>query len=74
MNLKAVQLQLETKEVKQFSQRAQRLRSVRNVCPDRRKEPKPVFFFNQWHYIFFYTRKINKGNNYYRPCLIEGML
>jgi hypothetical protein len=26
-----------------FSQRAQRLRSVRNVCPDRRKEPKPVF-------------------------------
>jgi hypothetical protein len=29
--------------VKQFSQRAQRLRSVRKVCPDRRKEPKPVF-------------------------------
>jgi hypothetical protein len=29
--------------VKQFSQRAQRLRSVRNVCPDRPKEPKPVF-------------------------------
>jgi hypothetical protein len=26
--------------VKQFSQR---LASVRNVCPDRRKEPKPVF-------------------------------
>jgi hypothetical protein len=29
--------------VKHFSQRAQRLRSVRNVCPDRPKEPKPVF-------------------------------
>jgi hypothetical protein len=29
--------------VKQFSQRPQRLRSVRNVCPDRRREPKPVF-------------------------------
>jgi len=31
--------------VKQFSQRAQRLRGVRNVCPDKRKEPKPDIYF-----------------------------
>jgi hypothetical protein len=29
--------------VTEFSQRAQRLRSGRNVFPDRPKEPKPVF-------------------------------
>jgi hypothetical protein len=29
--------------VKEFSQRAQRLSSARNVCPNRQKEPKPVF-------------------------------
>jgi hypothetical protein len=40
--LRALQFRCD-RGVKHFSQRSQRLRSVRNVCPDRRKEPKPVF-------------------------------
>jgi hypothetical protein len=34
--------------VKQFSQRAQRLCSGRNVFSYKRKKPKPVFLFNPW--------------------------
>jgi hypothetical protein len=35
--------------VKHFSQRAQRLRSGRNVCPDNAGKTNAYFFFNQGH-------------------------
>lgn len=47
--------------VKQFPQRSQRLRSVRNLCSDRRKEPKPVFFFNNGHVLAGTTKHERTG-------------